>query len=429
MEYFFYFKRNLSHFVFLLSLSTFVVFVVVEEAATTTTTAFVVPIIIARHRQKCCHRDTTNFSMQGASGGEVHQDQHGRTIQKPIQQINEDNSNNNNKNNDLTTQIEAETTTVKSNLEPLVVCGPSGVGKGTVIDCLRKRYPSEVFGFSVSHTTRQPRPGEIHGQHYYFTTIEDIQRDIDQGMFVEHALVHGNYYGTSKEAIKVLQDENKITILDIDMQGVISVKESNVPAKYIFIAPPSMIELENRLRGRGTETEDAIQKRIGNAAKEIEYGQQQDDEVDNRIFVNNDVENTVSEIIEVLNEWYPQLKEGSMVSIQQQQQNQQQQVTDEEQSTTVEATTKESNRAFDIMGESDRMLDLSSVRMHNRLEPVDRTTREEEEITATTTTTTESDEKGEINDGSEDDSIEDMLGFSASSPFRYLGDIDPNIRI
>jgi guanylate kinase len=462
MEYFFSFKRKLSHFVFLLSLSAFVVFVVVEEVATTTTTAFVVPTIIARHRQKCCHRrhpiininkkkanqhgsadneyvrrgkarnsktndndddahddDTTNFFMQRATGGEVYQDQYGRTIQKPTQQINEGNSSNNN--NELTNQIEAETTIVKPNLEPLVVCGPSGVGKGTVIDCLRKRYPSEVFGFSVSHTTRQPRLGEIHGQHYYFTTIEDIQPDIDQGMFVEHALVHGNYYGTSKEAIKVLQDENKITILDIDMQGVISVKESNVPAKYIFIAPPSMVELENRLRGRGTETEDAIQKRLGNAAKEIEYGQQQDDEFDNRIFVNNDVENTVNEIIEVLNEWYPQLKEGSVVSIKQQQQNQQQQVTDEEQSTTVEAATKETNRAFDIMSESDTMLDLSSVRMHNRLEPVDRAIHEEEETTTTTTTT--SDEKGEISDEEED-----ILRFSASSPFRYLGNTDPNIQ-
>lgn len=209
------------------------------------------------------------------------------------------------------TRIYAENESCEVNLDPLVICGPSGVGKGTVIESLRSRFPPEVFGFSVSHTTRQPRPGEAHGEHYHFTTQEDIQRDIEEGLFVEHALVHGNYYGTSKEAIEVLQRDDKITILDIDMQGVISVKESGIAAKYVFIAPPSMIELENRLRGRKTETEEAIQKRLGNAAKEIEYGEK-DGNFD-RLFVNNDVEQTVDEMVEVLTKWYPQLEEVTRV--------------------------------------------------------------------------------------------------------------------
>jgi len=194
----------------------------------------------------------------------------------------------------------------KSNLDPLVVCGPSGVGKGTVIESLRKRFPPGVFGFSVSHTTRQPRPGEIHGQHYYFTTVEEILRDIDSGLFVEHARVHGNYYGTSKHAITVLQSDGKITILDIDVQGVKSVKESGLPSKFIFIAPPSMKELEDRLRGRGTETDEAISRRLGNASQEIEYGREEGNF--DRVLVNQDVERTVDEMVDVLMEWYPQFE-------------------------------------------------------------------------------------------------------------------------
>mmetsp|Transcript_3748 Transcript_3748/g.4263 ORF Transcript_3748/g.4263 Transcript_3748/m.4263 type:complete len:377 (+) Transcript_3748:65-1195(+) len=352
---------------FLLALSTFV-FLIKEE----TTTAFVFPI------NKSIRWGATY--LQRATSGKEDQDHFGRTIPKTTRQ-NED-SNINKEPTDR--EAQAETTTIKpaSNLEPLVVCGPSGVGKGTVIDCLRKRFPSNIFGFSISHTTRQPRPGEIHGQHYYFTIIGDMQRAIDQDKFIEHALVHGNYYGTSKEIIEVLQGEDKITILDIDMQGVKSVKRSAVAAKFIFIAPPSMIDLENRLRGRGTETEEAIQKRLGNAVKEMEYGQQ-DGEFD-RIFINHDVESTVDEMIEILNEWYPQLNE---VGVQLKQQVDstiikagdnilnQQIVMDEQQSfPPLDTMTKEVRRRFDIMSDSDKMLNLPSVRIgHKQLKPVDRT--------------------------------------------------------
>lgn len=203
-------------------------------------------------------------------------------------------------------------------LEPLVVCGPSGVGKGTIIASLMQQFasrsdgtnddegnPEPPFGFCVSHTTRQARPGEVDGVHYYFTSIEDIQRDIVAGKFVEHAVVHGNYYGTSKLAIELLQQREQITILDIDMQGVKSVKDSGIPAKYVFIAPPSLEELERRLRGRGTETEEAIQRRIGNAAKEISYGQQAGNF--DHIFVNQQINQTVEEMTKVLKSWYPQL--------------------------------------------------------------------------------------------------------------------------
>jgi guanylate kinase len=137
----------------------------------------------------------------------------------------------------------------RSNAGPLVICRPSGVGKKCIIDGLMKRY-SNLFGFSVSHTTRLPRPGEVHGDHYYFITLEEMQQQIMDGKFVEYAQVHGNLYGTSKQAAADFQRKKKITILSIDRQGVISVKESQLPAKFIFIAPPSMDTLEERLRGR-----------------------------------------------------------------------------------------------------------------------------------------------------------------------------------
>lgn len=313
--------------------------------------------------------DDDNYFGQGGNdndnnndnnNAEERQDAYGRTIQ------NDTNSDENNGPPDpLTTTA---TTTMQShqiNLDPLVVCGPSGVGKGTVIESLRNRFPPDVFGFSVSHTTRQPRPGEIHGQHYNFATQEEIQTDIDQGLFVEHALVHGNYYGTSKQAIEVLQSEGKITILDIDMQGVISVKESGIPAKYVFIAPPSRSELEDRLRGRGTETEEAIQKRLGNAAQEIEYGEEEGNF--DRLFVNHDVETTVDEMVEVLSEWFPQLK--TIQDTTSSEVKEESTIRQEQQS----PAKAPSSQPFDFLAESDKMLQFPSVREgHGRLEAVDR---------------------------------------------------------
>ncbi|KAL3906577.1 MAG: hypothetical protein SGARI_003942 [Bacillariaceae sp.] len=208
----------------------------------------------------------------------------------------------------LTTGQTSSDPTTKStimNVDPLVICGPSGVGKGTIIEGLMKRYPGDSQS-PVSHTTRQPRPGEENGTHYHFIDMEEMQQQIENGKFVEHAHVHGNLYGTSKRAIADLQKDNKITILDIDMQGVMAVKEANIPAKYVFIAPPSFAELEERLRGRATETEEAIQRRLGNAAKEIEYGQAEGNF--DQVIVNGNVEGAVQELVDILEKWYPQLR-------------------------------------------------------------------------------------------------------------------------
>jgi len=155
---------------------------------------------------------------------------------------------------------------------PLVLCGPSGVGKSTILARITKEFP-DAFGFSVSHTTRSPREGEEDGVSYHFTDRESMQKAIDEGEFIEHAVFSGNMYGTSKTAIRSVMDDGKICILDIDMQGVKQIKETDLNPLYVFIKPPSIEELEKRLRGRGTETEESLTKRLSAAAAEIEYGE------------------------------------------------------------------------------------------------------------------------------------------------------------
>lgn len=151
----------------------------------------------------------------------------------------------------------------------VVIAGPSGVGKGTLIEKLRTEFP-KLFGFSVSHTSRSPRPGEENGVHYHFTTAEKIVEDVAAGKFIEHAEVHGRHYGTSVAAVETVRQQGKICILDIDVQGCRAARAKNLVAKYLFIAPPSVEELEKRLRGRGTEDEASVLTRLGNAQKEID---------------------------------------------------------------------------------------------------------------------------------------------------------------
>eukprot|EP00543_Licmophora_paradoxa_P014004 CAMPEP_0202457794 /NCGR_PEP_ID=MMETSP1360-20130828/14709_1 /ASSEMBLY_ACC=CAM_ASM_000848 /TAXON_ID=515479 /ORGANISM="Licmophora paradoxa, Strain CCMP2313" /LENGTH=386 /DNA_ID=CAMNT_0049077959 /DNA_START=18 /DNA_END=1178 /DNA_ORIENTATION=+ len=190
---------------------------------------------------------------------------------------------------------------------PVVFCGPSGVGKGTLINLLLKRFPNEQFGFSVSHTTRNPRQGEVNGVHYNFTSAEQMKKDIAAGKFIEHAEVHGNYYGTSIAAVESVQSKGKVCVLDIDVQGVKNVKKSQLNPIYLFIAPPSVESLEVRLRGRGTEKEEDIKKRMANAIKELEYGSEAGNF--DRVFVNADLKLCFADVADAFKEWYPQLDE------------------------------------------------------------------------------------------------------------------------
>lgn len=153
---------------------------------------------------------------------------------------------------------------------PLVISGPSGVGKGTLINLLSARHP-DVFTLSVSHTTRQPRAGEAHGVHYHFVERDEFEALIARDGFIEHAEFGGNRYGTSKQTIRDQSGAGKVVVLDIEMEGVKQIKKSDIEARFVFVAPPSEEELEKRLRGRGTEKEDSVLKRLKQAKLELEF--------------------------------------------------------------------------------------------------------------------------------------------------------------
>ncbi|XP_052174480.1 guanylate kinase 2-like isoform X2 [Diospyros lotus] len=190
--------------------------------------------------------------------------------------------------NNSDTEVVAWSKGVRGDVEkPIVISGPSGVGKGTLISKLMKEFP-EMFGFSVSHTTRAPRNKEEDGVHYHFTDLSVMEKDIKDGKFLEFASVHGNLYGTSVEAVEAVADAGKICILDIDVQGARSVRSTSLEAIFIFISPPSFEELEKRLCKRGTETEEQIQKRLQNARTELEQGQSPG--LFDHILINDDLE-------------------------------------------------------------------------------------------------------------------------------------------
>ncbi|KAJ2970408.1 hypothetical protein NUW58_g9708 [Xylaria curta] len=175
----------------------------------------------------------------------------------------------------ITPQAEDQNqTAIKNSLQnrwPVVISGPSGVGKGTLVQKLFDAHPG-VFAFTVSHTTRAPRSGEVEGVSYYFISVPEFERLIAQDAFVEYTSFSGHYYGTSKHTIAEQTAKGLVVLLDIEMQGVKQMKmRTGFDARYVFIKPPSIDELEARLRGRGTESQESIQKRLTRAQAELEY--------------------------------------------------------------------------------------------------------------------------------------------------------------
>lgn len=182
-----------------------------------------------------------------------------------------------------------------SNTKLLVISGSSGVGKGTVIKALLQKYPD--LNLSISCTTRKQREGEVHGVNYFYISQEEFDKSVANNEFLEWANFSGNYYGTKKSYIDDCLKNNKNILLEIDTQGALQIKQKMPEAILIFIAPPSYEELETRLRGRKTETEEAIQKRLECVKSELEKSKLYD-----YIIINDKVENAVNKIIEIIGE-------------------------------------------------------------------------------------------------------------------------------
>ncbi|XP_077611997.1 guanylate kinase isoform X3 [Crocuta crocuta] len=160
---------------------------------------------------------------------------------------------------------------------PVVLSGPSGAGKSTLLKRLLQEHGS-IFGFSVSHTTRDPRPGEENGKDYYFVTREVMQQDIAAGDFIEHAEFSGNLYGTSKAAVRAVQAMNRICVLDVDLQG------------------------EQRLRQRNTETEESLAKRLAAARVDMESCECKEQGLFDLIIINDDLDKAYQALEEALSE-------------------------------------------------------------------------------------------------------------------------------
>ena len=170
-----------------------------------------------------------------------------------------------------------------------IVSGPSGVGKSTVLHALLERRKNLYF--SVSATTRDPRPGELDGIHYHFMDVESFRKWIAMDQFLEYAEYVGNFYGTPKRFVDEAMDQGRDVILDIEVQGAIQVTSKRPDTVRIFIAPPSWAELERRLTERGTDSQDKIQKRLLRAKVEFQTAHTYD-----YFVINDTVENAVNEL-------------------------------------------------------------------------------------------------------------------------------------
>ncbi|KAK4148408.1 hypothetical protein C8A00DRAFT_39029 [Chaetomidium leptoderma] len=181
---------------------------------------------------------------------------------------------------------------------PIVISGPSGVGKGTLCQRLLDAYP-EIFATTVSHTTRKPRPGEVEGSAYYFVSRDKFESLITEGIFIEFAEFNGNLYGTSKQTVIDQTARGSVVLLDIEMEGVKQLKEeqskadSQINPRFVFIRPPNFEALEARLRRRGTEDEGSIQRRLAQATTELAYAETG---VHDKIIINDDLDKAFQDL-------------------------------------------------------------------------------------------------------------------------------------
>ena len=161
-----------------------------------------------------------------------------------------------------------------------VFSGPSGVGKGTLKAKLFEEFADRI-AYSVSATTRGPREGEVDGKDYFFISRQEFERRVKNNEFLEHAEFAGNCYGTPRAYVEKLLDSGMHVVLEIDVQGALQVMKSMPECVSVFILPPSFEELEHRLRGRGTETEEKVRERLETAKRELPYAPQYDYQIVN----------------------------------------------------------------------------------------------------------------------------------------------------
>jgi len=175
-----------------------------------------------------------------------------------------------------------------------VIAAPSGTGKTTICQAVVERDPEIVF--SVSHTTRTARPGEVDGVHYHFTTPRQFRSLADEGVFLEHANYNGHNYGTSHEALReTTEDRGLDVLLEIEVQGARQIHDKKTGACFVFLLPPSIAELERRLRGRGTDDDETIEKRLGIVKTELAAIELFDYAV-----VNDDLEEAIASVAEII---------------------------------------------------------------------------------------------------------------------------------
>ncbi len=175
----------------------------------------------------------------------------------------------------------------------LVISGFSGAGKGTVVNRLREKY--DEYALSISMTSRKPRPTDVEGETYFFVTREKFEKTIAENGLLEYAEYCGNYYGTPRAFVEEQLNAGKNVILEIEIQGATNIKKAFPESLLIFITPPSATELERRLKGRGTETDDVIAKRLKRAFEESDGMDTYD-----YIVVNDDLEECVDEVHRII---------------------------------------------------------------------------------------------------------------------------------
>ena len=170
-----------------------------------------------------------------------------------------------------------------------VITGPSGVGKGTLVALLRQRHPQ--IWLSVSATTRQPRAGEVDGEHYFFLERPAFERQVAEGGFLEWAEFAGHLYGTPRPPVEAQLAEGRPVLLEIELEGARQVRRSFPSAGQLFLAPPGFEELERRIRGRGTDSEEAIARRLERARVELAAAEEFD-----AVVVNSDLETALGDL-------------------------------------------------------------------------------------------------------------------------------------